>query len=61
MNGRSGAVSNSSPERGGGPRGASRVVEGVRNALTSLLAAHRSWAPSTIADAMVPLPVPGRN
>jgi hypothetical protein len=51
---------NSSPARGGGPRGVSRVVEGARDSAAFSLAANASQAPSTIAGAMVPLPVPGR-
>ena len=54
-------MKNSSPARGGGPRGASRVVEGAHNACALSPAALRSRAPSTKPlRALVPLPVPGR-
>jgi hypothetical protein len=54
-------MKNSSPARGGGPRGVSRVVEGACDAVASSLAALWSRPPSTKPlRALVPLPVPGR-
>jgi hypothetical protein len=54
-------MKNSSPARGGGPRGVSRVVEGARDSAASLLAALASLAPSTKPlRVLAPLPVPGR-
>jgi hypothetical protein len=50
---------NSSPARGGGPRGASRGVEGAHDVRAFSPAALWSRAPSTMLR-MVPLPVPGR-